>query len=348
MILFRCNVSPAVGVGHLTRCRTLADALTAQGINCAMAGPEQTWRVLEDERRFTSWTPLPWTDAAADAAAFIALADKIGARVAVMDDYRIDEPYQLRLKAAGLKWLQQFDASNPPPFWADFVAHGGPSETTERYRALVRNPDSQFLLGPAFAVLRPVFATLPPRNADRPVEQILLSFGGADDQGMTIRVLEGLVGTLPSSIRFRVMSGPRNPSIPAISAWLDQHARDRVCLSVDPADVASEYTTSDLAVLAGGTSTFEAAAAGVPMLLVAMADNQIRQAQGWAQRGAGHYLGRAPGIDLDLLVERVATLCEDRQLRIAMSKAGRAAVDGKGCDRIVAHLLRALKMTVEA
>ena len=30
MILFRCNVSPSVGAGHLTRCRTLAAMLAAR------------------------------------------------------------------------------------------------------------------------------------------------------------------------------------------------------------------------------------------------------------------------------------------------------------------------------
>lgn len=341
MILFRCNVSPSVGVGHLTRCRTLADAIVARGVTCAIAGPDETWREPEDARRFASWTPLPWTSAEADAAAFVALAGELGARVAVMDDYRIDEPYQLRLRAAGLKWLQQFDASNPPPFWADFVAHGGPTETPERYRALVRNPDTRFLLGPEFAVLRPAFAGLPPRQVDGPVGHILLSFGGGDDQGMTVRVLEALIDALPPSIRFRVMSGPRNPSIPAISTWLARNAAGRGDLSVDPVDVAGEYTASDVAVLAGGTSTFEAAAAGVPMLLVAMADNQIRQARGWAERGAAVYLGRAPQIGFDLLVEQAVALCEDRQRRVAMSRAGLAAVDGAGCERLVAHLLSA-------
>ncbi|MBG7614031.1 flagellin modification protein FlmD [Brevundimonas sp. BAL450] len=342
MILFRCNVSPSVGAGHLTRCRTLAAMLVERGVTCAMAGPDETWRLPGDAALFQSWTPLTWTTGEADAAAFIALAERLGVRVAVMDDYRMDEPYQLRLRAAGLKWLQQFDASNPPPFWADFVANGGPRETPEHYRALARNPALEFLLGPEFAVLRPAFANLPPRDADRPLKRLLISFGGGDDQGMVVRTLEALTAGGPADLSLRVMSGASNPRNESIAAWIADHAPDRAVLAVNPDDVAGEYLKADLAVIAGGTSTFEAAAAGAPMLITAMADNQIRQGLGWQDRGAAIYLGRAPEVNPLDIAGHVAALAADDARRTAMSRAGQANVDGKGCARLVDRLIGAL------
>lgn len=343
MILFRCNVSPSVGAGHLTRCRTLAAMLVQRGVACAMAGPDDSWRLAGDDALFRSWTPLTWTTGEADAEAFIALADRLDARVAVMDDYRMDEPYQLRLRAAGLKWLQQFDASNPPPFWADFVANGGPRETPEHYRALARNPGTEFLLGPEFAVLRPAFANLPPHEADRPLERVLVSFGGGDDRGMVVRALEALIAEGPADVSVRVMSGAGNPGNSAIAAWIAEHAPERAVLAVNPDDVAGEYLNADLAVIAGGTSTFEAAAAGVPMLITAMADNQIRQGLGWQDRGAAIYLGRAPQVNPLDLAAHVRTLAADPAGRTAMSRAGQANVDGRGCARLVDRLIGAMK-----
>lgn len=341
MILFRCNVSPSVGVGHLTRCRTLAAMLVERGVGCAMAGPEDAWRLPGDAALFQSWTPLSWTSAEADAAAFVELAGSLGARVAVMDDYRVDEAYQRRLRAAGLRWLQQFDASNPPPFWADFVANGGPRETPEHYRALARNPATEFLLGPEFAVLRPAFAKLPARDANRPLRRLLISFGGGDDRGMAVRALEALTAG-PADLSMRVMSGASNPGNPVIADWIASHAADRAELVVNPDDVAGEYLNADLAVIAGGTSTFEAAAAGVPMLITAMADNQIRQGLGWQDRGAAIYLGRASEVDpLDIAAQATA-LGRDAARRAAMSRAGQANVDGQGCARLADRLIGAL------
>jgi UDP-2,4-diacetamido-2,4,6-trideoxy-beta-L-altropyranose hydrolase len=342
MILFRCNVSPSVGAGHLTRCRTLAAMLVERGVVCAMAGPDESWRLPGDDALFQSWTPLTWTTGEADAEAFTALAARLGARVAVMDDYRMDEPYQLRLRAAGLRWLQQFDASNPPPFWADFVANGGPRETPEHYRALARNPGTEFLLGPEFAVLRPAFANLPPRQADRPLKRLLISFGGGDDRGMVVRTLEALVDQGPEDVSLRVMSGAGNPGNASIQRWIGDHAPERAVLAVNPHDVAGEYLNADLAVIAGGTSTFEAAAAGAPMLITAMADNQIRQGLGWQDRGAAIYLGRASEVNpLDIAAGAVALAADDGR-RTSMSRAGQANVDGLGCARLVDRLIGAL------
>ncbi|MFN3816875.1 PseG/SpsG family protein [Brevundimonas sp.] len=341
MILFRCNVSPSVGAGHLTRCRTLAAMLVERGVACAMAGPEESWRLPGDDALFQSWTPLTWTTGEADAEAFIALAERLGARVAVMDDYRMDEPYQLRLRSAGLTWLQQFDASNPPPFWADFVANGGPRETPEHYRALARNPALEFLLGPEFAVLRPAFCNLPPRKAGRPLKRLLISFGGGDDRGMVVRTLEALMEG-PDDLSLRVMSGAGNPGNGSIQSWIADHAPDRAMLAVNPEDVAGEYLNADLAVIAGGTSTFEAAAAGVPMLITAMADNQIRQGLGWQDRGAAIYLGRAPEVNPLDIAAHVAALAADDGRRTTMSRAGQANVDGQGCARLVDRLIGAL------
>src|SRR5690606_26654521 len=156
-----------------------------------------------------------------------------------------------RLRAAGLRWLQQFDASNPPPFWADFVANGGPRETPEHYRALARNPATEFLLGPEFAVLRPAFAKLPARDANRPLRRLLISFGGGEDHGMAVRALGALTAG-PADLSMRVMSGACNPGNPVIADWIASHAADRAELVVNPDDVAGEYLNADLAVIAGG------------------------------------------------------------------------------------------------
>ena len=78
MILFRCNVSPSVGVGHLMRCRTLATMLTRRGVACAMAGPDKTWCRSNDAGLFEDWTPLPWTSGEEDATAFIDPAEFAG------------------------------------------------------------------------------------------------------------------------------------------------------------------------------------------------------------------------------------------------------------------------------
>lgn len=339
-ILFRCNVSASVGLGHLMRSRTFAAVLKRQGHSCVMVGPDADYRVAADNALFDDWHASPdWISSSSIADEFIGIARRHDAIRAVIDDYRADEPFQAVLAEAGMIWMQHFDASKPQRFLADMIVHGSPSETAERWRPHVLNPDAEMLFGPQYAVLRPEFppANLQPDNRD--VRQILMSFGGGDDKGAILLNLQAL-SELPSSIRFAIMSGDRNPNIPAIQRWIAGSGRTNVTLHIQPADVAGLFASCDLALLGGGISIYEAAACGLPMIVASLADNQLRQCQAWNDLGAAIFLGRADELAATQIDSTVRTLIGDRRKREHMSAIGRNAVDGRGAERLASHLLK--------
>lgn len=342
MIVFRCNASPAVGIGHLMRCRTLASALRERGVSCVMFGPDEDWRNKADDVLFDAWLPREWTGSISDARALAGVCRRFEASAAVLDDYRVDEEYQLVLRDCGLKWMQQFNASAPPPFWGDWVVNAGPRETTASYANQALNPQTAFLLGPEYAVIRPSFRNLAARTPSGKISRILISFGGGDDHGLVTRILSALIADGPPEVQYRIMSGRRNPGNVSISAWIEGNAAGRAVLVVDPVDVCSEYQVCDLALIGGGTSTFEAAAVGMPMIIVAMANNQINQAQGWQDRGAAIVAGSLDTLQPEEVVRHVVALCADPVRIKAMSRAGRASVDGGGCDRLVDRMIGAV------
>jgi len=304
-----------------------------------MFGPDESWRGAGDERLFDAWMPSIWSNPNTDARALAAACRKFGAGVAVLDDYRVDGEYQMLLRDRGLKWMQQFNASAPPPFWADWVVNAGPGETADRYVAQVRNPQTTFLLGPEYAVLRSEFRNMPERPSEGRIGQVLISFGGGDDHGMVIRMLTALLADGPAELQYRIMSGSRNPGNDSIARWIVGNAAGRAVLAVNPPDVAAEYLACDLALIGGGTSTFEAAAMGLPMVIVSMADNQINQALGWQARGAAVFAGILDTLSPEEVVRCVASLCADPVKIAAMARAGRTSVDGGGCDRLVDRLV---------
>ena len=104
MILFRTNSSPQVGFGHLTFCRALAMALRREGKRCVMVGPHSAYAKLGDYAVFDEWLPVSeWRSSQEDALQTIKIAQKHQADWLVLDDYRIDEAYQLGIRAAGLR-----------------------------------------------------------------------------------------------------------------------------------------------------------------------------------------------------------------------------------------------------
>lgn len=338
-ILFRCNASPKIGFGHLTRCRALAQALRQKGMNCIMIGPDMAYAVSDDRNTFSDWiTVKKWRDGTADAAYLVKITDQTGAQWAVLDDYRIDEPYQLALRQAGLRWMQ-FDGTAQKPLWADLVLVPNLALCLEDYAGLLRNPNTRVLAGPSYALLRPEFFRENPRRAGRSVEKVLITFGGGDDRGAVEFVLSALIPATPSKLKFTVISGAHNPRNPQLIKWIATHGEEKVHLRINPDNIASLFASCDLAVMAGGTSTYEAACCGLPMILMSIADNQIKHGKAWENCGAGCYLGRFSDVSENILKEIFIDILDDCARRQAMAHAGMNCIDGKGAQRITKILL---------
>jgi len=296
MIVFRCDAGPELGFGHLMRCRTLAEAFHERGERCVMVGPDSAYAKPGDDAVFDEWFSVSdWASSHEDALKTIRIAKKHQADWLVLDDYRVDEAYQLAIRAAGLRWLQ-FDGTASKPLWADIVLNANPATRLEDYQAVLRNPNTRVLLGPRYAILRAEFDQVIPREPGRPVKRILLTFGGGDDRGANQFVLSTLLPIISKDQELVVVSGSTNPSNPSLKRWVDAHGEGRVSLHIDPEQVASLFASCDLVVMAGGTSTYEAARCGLPMILIAIADNQVAQSKAWSDCGCAIYLGTAKDV----------------------------------------------------
>ena len=339
MIIFRTDASPQIGFGHLTRCRALAQALIRQGQRCVMVGPDTAHAKLGDQDISEDWIPVSsWTTSNDDAVRVINLAHQCQAQWLVLDDYRIDEAYQLNLHAAGLRWLQ-FDGGANKSLWADIVLNANPAARAEDYAAVLSNQNTLLLLGPRYAILRPEFERIKPREPGRPVKQILVTFGGGDDRGGNEFVLSTLLPATALDLRFLVISGASNPNNSNLRHWVAAHGQGRVCLHIDPEQVAPLFASCDLAVMAGGASIYEAACCGLPMLVITIADNQIPQSKAWVNLGVAKWLGTHPGVDKDALIDGYNFLNNNRQNFVAMSIEGSRWVDAGGADKTAKHML---------
>ena len=325
-------------MGHLVRTRTLARELRRRGERCAIVGPEDHWRTAEDETLFDLWRAAPLTDTVEDARAFVEDARRLGADVAVMDDYRIDEPYQRRLIEAGLPWMMQYDASAKPWFLGDIIVNASAYETAEGLAPYLKNPVARLLLGPDYSVMRPGFPPAQPQPDARPVRRVLVTFGGGDDRGLVRMILEALVPLWPG-IRFEAMCGLGNPRAEDNRRWAEDHGQGRAKVHINPPDVAGLMTSCDVAISSSGTLTFETASCGLPSLLTAIEGNQIDQARGWERRGVSRYLGWVDDATPEGFITAFAALVADDAGRADMARRGRETVDGKGRDRLVEAIL---------
>ena len=86
----------------------------------------------------------------------------------------------------------------------------------------------------------------------------------------------------PNYIKFLVISGFTNPNNNRLKEWILLNGSQRVDLLINPKDVAKLYSSCDIAVIAGGTTTYEIDCCGLPFLIISTANNQIEQSKAWA------------------------------------------------------------------
>ena len=176
------------------RCRSLATALRDLGIACVMVGPKPSDQTDADADVFEQWIEQSeWSAESDDAGKLVTLANKYGGAVVVLDDYRVGIIYQKVILEAGLKWLQ-FDGRADRPLWADWVVNANPAARQEDYARHLQKPGARALLGPQYAVLRPEFSAVTPRRYEKSkVTEVLVTFGGGDDRGAILFVLQALL-----------------------------------------------------------------------------------------------------------------------------------------------------------
>ena len=167
---------------------------------------------------------------------------------------------------------------------------------------------------------------------------MLLNFGGGDDQGVLLFVLRNLVPGCSDRMRFVIITTPNNPRNRALNDWLEQYDNGCVEVHVQPPNMADLMTSCDFAILAGGMTTFEAVASGLPMLILTVAENQISQARAWEKCGVADYLGAWHSVVPALLQAAFSRMIDDRARRIAMAQRCYKLVDGRGAGRIAQPL----------
>lgn len=340
MIVFRCNAGVEIGFGHLMRCRVLAEALCEQGQQCVMVGPDSRLMTDEDKHIFVEWINLAnWTSPEKDANHLTEIMHRYGATWAILDDYRVDDNYQLKLRDSGMHWLQ-FAHWQPQKYWSDIVLTPSPAANQYDWAALVKNPDAKLLLGPKYAILRSEFRDIQPRDPVRPIKRVLVTFGGGDDRGAIKFVLNTLIPNTPNEIEFVVLSGANNPSNTQLQELSQINKQNRVHLHIAPKSVAPLFLSCDLAIIAGGTTTYEAACCGLPMILISIADNQINQCIGWQNLGAAIYLGPFPQVLLgNLLTTAVSNLLSHPSQFLTIAESSSNQVNSNGIKHIMKLLL---------
>lgn len=331
LLAIRADADPQTGLGHVMRCLALAQAWRDAGGEVVLLStrlpPSLAERWATEGVRVVDVEPgLEATQKA--------LASLDPAWV-VLDGYGYGPEWHEGLRSAGTRVMVIDDNAHHPSYHVDLLLNQNPSDDADRYRG--EAAPARALLGPRYALLRREFASGPvTAPADGPL-RVLVTLGGADAPNATGKVL-GALEHVDVPLRITLIAGPANSHITALREAAGRSRHDAHVL-VDAPNMAREITAANLAIAAGGGTTWELARAGVPTILLSLADNQRSNCEWLHANGAAIDLGYATEASPGGIAEAVSRLAGDARQREALGDQARKLVDGQGAARTV-HELR--------
>jgi UDP-2,4-diacetamido-2,4,6-trideoxy-beta-L-altropyranose hydrolase len=300
--LIRTDVGP--GLGHLSRCAVLADALTQAGLSVGF---------LCQDPRSVAWINQRWpvwpvvNDPEDTQAALQALRP----RLFVVDRYQW--PWVQATWADTVLVIEDHPHAAPPPGCVWLNQNVFPD-------LLPAAPGH--LLGPGFALLNPRLASLR-RPWPRALQHAFISLGGEPPQAL----LQGILNGLPPHWSATVLTGFLDPQSL-------QPPGPRVTLLPTVPDATTHLAQADVVIGAGGVTLLEGQCLGLYSFVVPVADNQVQPAQNLlAATGLGQIVPAHADWTGLLAGLNPASINPARAM---------AVVDGQGVSRVVDYLLNRL------
>jgi len=254
----------------------------------------------------------------------------------ILDGYHFDGVYQQAIRDASCRVLVIDDYAHQTEYHADLILNQNINGSQMRYSA---DPDTEFLVGPDYALLRSQFLSF--GNRDRQIavhaHRILVTMGGADPDNVTILVMEGLRQVQVPDLEITVVVGSANPYLESVHQAAKQSPREIKVLN-DVTNMPDLMAWADLAIAGGGTTWSELAFMGLPSLLLVLADNQMEVANGMTNAGASINLGATVNASAHQITKSVESVSADSNLRLSMSENARRLVDGIGVERVIKAL----------
>lgn len=356
-VLIRADASPTIGSGHIARCLTLARVLRKQGAHVAFACrllPGHRLGSLAAEGFETFALPdcypdedplqtieamLPWQvdiDALAQALESHPAFDWI-----IVDHYGLDHRWQ----TAARRWAPRIAAVDDlatRTYSIDLLLNQNLSGTPEAYASLLA-AGCQTLLGPRFAMLRDEFCC-PAIEIKPKAKRVLVNFGGFDAAMQTHHAMLALADFHELEVDF--VAGADNPAWTQMQALAASRSNWRLHSFVS--NFYLLMTEADLFVGAGGGTSWERAAMGLPTICIAVSNNQQANGEIMATSGCHVYLGPREQVSVEQLRQAIGFVAGNQGLRQSLAERSRQLVDGRGAQRVAAALAGAVLQVRQA
>jgi len=326
--LFRADASTEIGTGHVMRCLALAQAAQEDGYLTTFVMSKDANGLIERLRAEKCNVIELKSDrgTADDAKETAKLAKEMGAHL-IVDGYAFADEYQKVLKESDIQFLLVDDYGQATSYSADFILNQ--NSYAESLRDIYeKRSGSEPLLGSKYTMLRREFRDLEPHpSVPNNAKSILVTLGGSDPDNVTLRVVELL--SQIEDINPTIIVGGMNPYLDDIKA-----RSNGINVLTDVKDMPALISEAELAITAGGSTTYEMAYMGVPTVAITIANNQQPVVADLDERGVVKSIGKPDEFSDNDFLACLRDLLANESERKSMSEKGMKLIDGYGAYRV--------------
>lgn len=316
-ILFRCDGGsiPEIGTGHVTRCLLLADELKKYRGNevafLANEGPCGAQRVR------SQGYPVYGIEANEDIGKkTIEAISHFRPDIVSVDCLATDADYMRHIKETGVL-LVTLDDSGAGRAFADI-----------RINPIVGVDDSDYE-GYEYLALAPINTAS--RRHHRNGNNVFVCFGGFDCSDITEKFLR-IVNDSDIPAHFHVVVGEPYDNLHALK---DRYRDNKgISLYQNPSHFLDLLSQSDIAVVSGGLTLFQAVSNGIPTITIPQYEHQVKTAKKLEALGVAINAGMLPELNSQLLVDRLRKWLHENKRRPPLPGEGRELIDGLGTMRV--------------
>ncbi|OMP65792.1 UDP-2,4-diacetamido-2,4,6-trideoxy-beta-L-altropyranose hydrolase [Domibacillus epiphyticus] len=323
-IAIRTDASVEIGTGHVMRCLTLAKQLAHEDVEIIFISRDfqgNSIQYIETEgfkvftlpassdKNHLQWMRESWRKDAGDTAQVLQHLDK-EIDLLIVDHYSLDVNWEKEIRPFVHHIMVIDDLADRIHDCDILLDQNFYLNLEKRYEGLV--PAScQLLLGPNYVLLRDEFLSIDTNSIKRDgtIKKILVFFGGTDPTGETLKTLKAIseCELNLSEIEVNVVVGAANPQNEEIEAFCNK--RPQFVFHCQVNNMAELMVKSDLAIGAGGSTSWERCFLELPALTIIVADNQKELSKAVANKGAVYCLGESSQVTSWHIANKINEVC---------------------------------------
>jgi len=336
-IIFRVDAHKGVGLGHITRCKALAEKFWHNGYRVVFAGAIDNSISTQLVKLKMEYQPI--SDKAGsrgDLERFLTMCHSSGANIVIVDHYDVKNQYCQCLMDEEYFVVSIHDTGMSTRA-SHMVINASLNAEKEQYEV---SDDVILLLGINYLMLPEEYWDInDEKQISSDVKNILITMGANDQHDLTTRILP-ILNSMQGAFTITVVAGPYYSNHENIADQIKKMNK-KVHLINTPSSLFPCIRECSIAISSAGQTLYQLAALGRPTIGISAEENQAGHLKELTKMEALIGLTYEKGEDFDrYFKDSIFKMMNDLSLRTRISETAAKIVDGQGAKRVFEKIVQ--------